>query len=76
MPHGEHELVLHAGACIMLPHFVISPGLEWMQVFAPEADTQLDAQLELALVPRKELRFAVGVDVPLVPSRATSGARG
>ena len=65
MPHGEHELMLHAGACFMLPLVVISPGIEWMQTFEPEAETQLSVQLEVALVPRKELRFAVGVDVPL-----------
>jgi len=65
MPHGEHELIAHGGACFMLVPVVISPSLEFVQVFAPESDTQLTAQLELGLAPRRGLKLALGFDVPL-----------
>jgi hypothetical protein len=65
MPHQKHELAVHAGACFSFSKLVISPGLEWMQVLSSPGDTLLTAQLELALVPRRELKLAVGFDLPL-----------
>jgi hypothetical protein len=66
MPHEKHELTVHAGACITLSPLVISPAIEWMQVLSPAHDTFVTAQLELALVPRRELLLSVGFDLPLV----------
>jgi hypothetical protein len=66
MPHQKHELTVHTGACFTLAPVVISPGLEWTQVLSTGQDTLLTAQLELALVPRRELRLAAGVDLPLL----------
>jgi hypothetical protein len=66
MPHQKHELTVHTGACFTLAPIVISPGLEWMQVLSSGQDTLLTAQLELALVPRRELRLAAGLDLPLL----------
>jgi hypothetical protein len=65
MPHEKHELTAHAGACITLAPVMISPGIEWIQVLSSGHDTLLTAQLELALVPRRELRLAAGFDLPL-----------
>jgi hypothetical protein len=66
MPHEAHELTLHAGACITLAQLVISPSLEWMQVLSSGRDSFLTALLELAFVPRRELRLAVSLDLPLL----------
>jgi hypothetical protein len=66
MPHQKHELAVHAGACFSFSKLVISPGLEWMQVLSSPGDTLLTAQLELALVPRRELKLAAGFDLPLL----------
>jgi hypothetical protein len=66
MPHSNHEFVVHGGACFTLDWFVISPSLELMQVLSPGSDTFLNAQLELAVVPRRELRLAAGLDVSLL----------
>jgi hypothetical protein len=65
MPHEKHELTAHAGACITLSPVVISPAIEWIQVLSSGHDTLLTAQVELALVPRRELRLATAVDLPL-----------
>ena len=66
MPHSEHELAVHGGITLTFGTVVISPGLEWMQVLAPPGDTFLTGQLEVALVPRSQLRIAVAFDAPLL----------
>ena len=57
--------MLHAGTCFTFAPVVLSPGFELIQVLGDGHDTELDAQFEVALVPRRELRLAAGFDFPL-----------
>lgn len=66
MPHSQHELAMHGGARFRFGQFAVSPGLEFMQVLSPGDDTYLIAQLEVAVVPRPEMRVAAGFDLPLL----------
>ena len=52
--------------CVTFVPLVISPGLEWIRILSSPSDTFLTAQIELALVPRRELRLSAGIDLPLL----------